>query len=84
MKETTGELNVTVIVVILIGLLSALFFSFVWPTLRGSFRHNESCAKAVCEKCPDGDPHCPYRDCYIQDPKDPNKKSATFRCPNKG
>lgn len=34
MKEATGELNMTVIVVIAIAAIAALFYVFVWPMIQ--------------------------------------------------
>ena len=36
MKEATGELNMTVITVIAIGAIAALFYAFVWPMIQRS------------------------------------------------
>ena len=36
MKEATGELNMTVITVIAIAAVGALFYAFVWPTIQRS------------------------------------------------
>ena len=36
MKEATGELNMTVITVIAIGAIGALFYAFVWPMIQRS------------------------------------------------
>ncbi len=48
MKEATGELNMTVIVSISIGILSAFFFGVLWPMISGNFERNSQCNKAVC------------------------------------
>ena len=34
MKEATGELNMTVITVIAIAAVAALFYAFVWPMIQ--------------------------------------------------
>ena len=34
MKEATGELNMTVIVVIAIAAVAAIFYAFVWPMIK--------------------------------------------------
>ncbi len=49
MKEATGELNLTVIVAISVGILMAFFFGFVWPSLNSNFQQNAQCGKAVCD-----------------------------------
>lgn len=40
MKEATGELNMTVITVIAIAAVGALFYMFVWPTIQKSIANN--------------------------------------------
>lgn len=35
MKEATGELNMTVVTIVLIGVIAA-FFAFFWPTIQES------------------------------------------------
>ena len=34
MKEATGELNMTVITVVAIAAVAALFYAFVWPMIK--------------------------------------------------
>lgn len=34
MKEATGELNITVLTVIAIAAVAALFYAFVWPMIQ--------------------------------------------------
>ena len=34
MQAATGELNLTLVIVVAIGLLLALFTSFMWPTIK--------------------------------------------------
>lgn len=53
MKEATGELNNTVIVVLSIGILIAFFYYVIWPMLDGNLEHNSSCDHAVCDSCND-------------------------------
>ena len=40
MKEATGELNMTVIVVIAIAAVAALFYAFIWPAIQKSLVNN--------------------------------------------
>ncbi len=35
MKEATGELNMTIVTIVLIGVIAA-FFAFFWPTIQES------------------------------------------------
>ena len=78
MKEATGELNMTVVVLTMIGLLMAFFFYTVWPSIKANFVSNTNCAKAICRPCSDGTTTCKTRTFYL---KDENK---TFECVNKG
>ncbi len=48
MKEATGELNITVIVAISIGILAAFFFGFLWPLLNNNFHRTAQCRNAIC------------------------------------
>lgn len=48
MKEATGELNTTVIVVISVGILMAFFFGVIWPALNSNFEKTTGCKAAVC------------------------------------
>ena len=48
MKEATGELNMTLVVAISIGVLATFFFTVLWPVLRGNFQAESNCSKATC------------------------------------
>lgn len=49
MKEATGELNATVVVVLTIGLLSTFFFTIIWPRLKNNLNANTKCSDAICK-----------------------------------
>lgn len=49
MKEATGELNATVVIIVLIAALSAFFFMLIWPMLKNNMVINYKCSDAVCE-----------------------------------
>ena len=49
MKEATGELNMTLVVVISIGVLATFFFTVLWPQLRYNFESQTNCNKATCD-----------------------------------
>ena len=78
MREATGELNLTVIVVIAVAGLVALFSMFVFPMVRKNVTNQQNCSDAVCEKekgsCGDK-----YVQCHT-----PGEKNETFCCPYKG
>lgn len=48
MKEATGELNLTVIVVVMIAILVSFFFFTLWPVLRQNINSTSQCSKAIC------------------------------------
>lgn len=54
MKEATGELNMTVIVVTIVAMLSFFFFTILWPNIKANFAKNTKCDEAICE-CPERD-----------------------------
>lgn len=49
MKEATGELNMSVIVISAAALLSAVFFMVIWPMVKQEFKDDATCANAVCD-----------------------------------
>ena len=48
MKEATGELNMTVIVIIAIAAVLALFWAFLWPAISSGLKGN------TCKSWTDG------------------------------
>ena len=59
MKEATGELNLTLIVVMAVSLLIAFFYFVIWPSLNSNFEANSRCSRAVCKNpCKVGDNTC--------------------------
>ena len=77
MTEATGELNLTVVVVMAVAALMAFFYTLIWPTIKNNMTANTKCQAAICEKCtnPEG---CKTVQCWY---KDPDKK---FDCVWKG
>ncbi len=76
MKEATGELNSTVLVVIIVAVLVVFFSTIIWPAIRNNFDSNASCAKAICNNKPESDGSVK---CHLE-----NNKSNEFTCPWKG
>ena len=76
MKEATGELNSTVLVVMAVALLAAFFFTVIWPTIKANYLRDESCANAICDYGFNSD-LLAY--CYA-----PGDTSHVFECPYKG
>ena len=79
MKEATGELNSTVIVVTAVGLLAAFFYTVIWPGLRNNMDHNTRCSDAWCEKCKDPS-GCGVVTCHYES----NGQQQDIQCPWKG
>lgn len=75
MKEATGELNGTLIVVITVGILSTFFFTVIWPMLKNNLHSSTKCSDAVCEPCPKGSV-CETVKCEYN--------GQTLQCPYKG
>ena len=78
MKETTSELNLTIVVVMAVAGFMAFFYTLIWPMLSNNISANTKCQAAVCEKCdtsanPNG---CPTVPCHY--------KGETFNCVWKG
>lgn len=80
MKEATGELNATLVVVITVGILSVFFFTVIWPILKNNLNSNSKCSNAVCPKCENG-VKCKSVSCTYKDKKG---NEAKITCPYKG
>lgn len=81
MKEATGELNMTIVIVVIVASLAAFFYTIVWPLISDNFDKNAKCSNAVCI-CPRGQENTCLEegaDCHV-----PGKKNNTFKCPWKG
>ncbi len=62
MKEATGELSTTVIAIVAIAAVLAIFTAFLLPSLRASIRARTYCAEAIqCSNtCENGKRTCHY------------------------
>lgn len=80
MREATGELNMTVIVVIAVAGLVALFSMFVFPMVRKNVTNQQNCSDAVCGKAK-GEGGCGAKQVQCNTPGEQNEK---FCCPYKG
>lgn len=79
MKEATGELNMTVIVIVAIAAVGAFFYAVVWPNIKKSITANQQCASAICNSCANG--KCT---CYYTDTDSTGKTTTTqITCPDK-
>lgn len=75
MREATGELNMTLVVLSSVAILAAFFFMVLWPIINNGQKSQLDCNKAVCGKKVDGNG---YVDCHI-----PNE-TDNFKCKYKG
>ena len=89
MKQATGDISASVLVVTAVALLTALFFSVIWPTIKYSFLEDSNCANAVCDIgfVTSGD-HEGQAMCYNPPPRDDAAKKhytkEIFYCPYRG
>ena len=84
MKEATGSLNMTLIVVVAIGVMASFFFGVFWPSIKNSFDSNTACNKAKCviKKDDDGNIVSGVKDGYYTDCT--YESSKISNCPYKG
>lgn len=83
MKNATSEASISVIVVTAVAMLTAVFFTIIWPNLKGSMQKNSSCSNAVCDVgYIKSKSHEHYGQTYCYDPDDESKE--IFYCPYRG
>ena len=62
MKEATGELNMTLITVVAIAAVAAIFYTVVWPIIKENISNSAKCPNAVCTgQCIGGRQTCTYQ-----------------------
>jgi len=75
MKAATGELNLTVFVVIAVAIMSAFFYTVIWPMIRTNQNAIVRCKDAICgTDVEDG-----MVTCYLN-----GRENETFLCTWKG
>ena len=79
MKQATGELNITVVIVVAVAILSVFFFAVLWPNIKNTFIATNKCSDAVCDKrtLSEGLVTCKYY-------KNGRQEGTEFKCPWKG
>ncbi len=83
MKQATSEVSTSVIVVTAVAMLTAVFFTIIWPNVKSGMVKNSSCSNAVCDVGYIGDTSHPnYGQTYCYDPYDADKD--IFYCPYRG
>ena len=82
MKEATGELNMTVVTIILAAMILAFFYTWLWPNIKGNLNTTSNCNAAVCSKTQGTGDKKGYVECY--NPKDAETRDNPFYCIWKG
>lgn len=78
MKQASGELNTTIIVVLAVGVLMAFFYFTLWPIIKSNLNKTNNCSKAICEKCQSKDGKCSHVKCHL------SGSNEVFECVYKG
>lgn len=79
MKEATGDLNMTVVVIVIVAGLVAFFSMRVWPNLKSGIKHESNCSDAICICKKDEVTNGNCDKCYMKE-----KPGQYFTCPYKG
>ena len=79
MKQAIGELNGTLMVVIAIAALAAIFFTVIWPMIRNNLKDDATCSNAVCEIGVSMGENNGMVYCHS-----PNNSKSVIYCPYKG
>lgn len=83
MKQATSEASTSVIVVTAVALLTAVFFTIIWPTIKGGMMKNSNCSNAVCDVGYINSPGSAHHgQTYCYNPYDKSKE--IFYCPYRG
>ena len=84
MKEATGELNMTVVVVVAIGVMASFFFGYFWPNIvKPSIENDTLCNKAKCKTGSDNISNGKFIVCTYTD-SNGQEKTINNKCPYKG
>ncbi len=82
MRQATGELTMTVVVVTLVAILVAFFYGVLWPTIKSNLSYTQNCNNVVCNantlNRSTGKVKCKYYD------KNGNDTGKEVTCPWKG
>ena len=82
MKEATGELNMSLIVISAVAGLSAFFFGWLWPNMQKNQEEHTACSYATCDKNTlDANG---YVKCSYSYSKNGSNKSGVIKCKYKG
>ena len=86
MKEATGDLNMTVIIVMIVAALVVFFSVYITPLVLNGIKSESNCSNAICPCKSMTADNGACTDCYICENKNGGtcKKSQPFRCPYKG
>ncbi len=76
MKEATGELNMSLVVISSVAILVAFFYGVIWPIMDKNQEQQMNCSKAICAKKDTNNDG--MVDCHLKG------KTETFSCKFKG
>ncbi len=74
MREATGELNITLVIVTLVGALVVFFYAVIWPRIDNDQTYQMKCSRATCKTDIDADGMVSCED----------EDGTTFKCKYKG
>ena len=83
MREATGELNITVVVVTLVAVLVAFFYGVIWPNVKGGLSYTQNCNNVICDK-KTYDRKTGKVECRYKAVGEDNSTGKPIKCPWKG
>ena len=91
MKKATSEASTSVIVVTAVAMLTAVFFTIIWPNIKVNMTKSSSCSNAICDIGYIDDrnhEHYGQAACYTPPPHNDKEKATwkkeIFYCPYRG
>ena len=79
MKEATGDLNMTVVIVLLVAVMGAIFSILISPNILRGIKSETNCSDAICPCDSHSVTNGMCRECYMK-----GKEGQPFACPYKG
>ena len=82
MKEATGELNMTVVTVVIIAALAGIGSLVVLPAIQNGLKNNSKCSAAACGVCTGTSGQKGTASCvYYETKADGTTDTQTIQCP---
>lgn len=79
MKEATGDLNMTVVIVLIVAVMGAFFSMVVAPLILNGIKSETNCSDAICTCTKTEITGGSCSKCYLK-----GKENQKFTCPYKG